>query len=69
MSRTTYEVLQDTRNELNPNLCSSCQAPIKPVYACTTNVYHICVYECKQCGAMSFTLSEIFREDDEKITV
>lgn len=60
MSEVIYKVLQDTRNDINPDVCAKCQSPVRPVYASTTNRYHICVYECKKCGNMSFALYEIF---------
>ena len=60
MSEVIYNLLQDTRNYINPDVCAKCQSPVRPVYASTTSCYHICVYECKQCGNMSFALYEIF---------
>lgn len=63
MSEVIYKVLQDTRNEINPDMCAQCQSPIKPVYASTTNCYQICVYKCKQCGMMSFALYEKYEKD------
>jgi len=63
MSEVIYKVLQDTRNNMNPDICAICQNPVRPVYASTTSCYHLCVYECKQCGGMSFTLYEKYDKD------
>ncbi len=59
-----YKVLEDTRNEENVNCCSLCGSPVRVIVAQTSDRYHVCVYECKQCGAVSFLLSEIYRENE-----
>lgn len=64
MQARLYKVLEDTRNDVNPNMCAVCQSFIKPIVANTTEHYNICVYECKQCGAVSFVLSEIYEENN-----
>lgn len=64
MQGQIYKVLEDTRDNVTPNICSSCGGFIRPIVASTTERYSICVYECKQCGAVSFLLSEIYRENE-----
>ncbi len=58
-----YKVLEDTRDDINPNVCPTCHAYLRPIIASTTEAYHICIYECKQCGAITHTLSEIYKGD------
>lgn len=58
MRGVLYKVLEDTRDNVTPNICPSCGGFIRPIVASSTKRYSICVYECKQCGAVYFTLSE-----------
>ncbi len=58
-----YKVLEDTREDINLNVCATCHAQLRPIVASTTELYNICFYECKQCGAIYHTLSEIYKDD------
>lgn len=57
-----YRVLEDTRNETNPNICRVCGSPVSVMIAQSTERYHVCVYECSQCKALSFYLSEVYQD-------
>lgn len=58
-----YKLLEDTRDDINPNVCPTCKAHLLPTVASTTERYNICFYECKQCGAIYHSLSEIYNDD------
>lgn len=58
-----YKVLEDTRDDINPNVCPTCKAYLQPTVASTTEHYNICFYECKQCGAIYHSLSEAYTDD------
>lgn len=53
-----YKVLEDTRDDINPNVCPMCHAQLRPIVASTTEHYDICFYECDQCKGIYHTLSE-----------
>lgn len=53
-----YSVLEDTRNDENPNSCKLCGVPLRVIASLSSERYHICVYECRQCHAGYFTLSQ-----------
>ena len=59
MRRGKYIMLEDTRNEENPTACKLCGVPLRVIASLSSEHYHICVYECRQCGAASFTISQI----------
>lgn len=59
-----YKVLEDTRNPENPNMCKLCGSPLRITVAQSSEQYHIEVYECSQCQAVSFFLSEIYQKND-----
>ena len=59
-----HRVLQDTRDSDNPNVCASCGGVVSPLAFDSTNTYSIHIYECKQCGAVSSLLTEIYLEDE-----
>lgn len=63
MQGVLYKVVEDTRNSINPNTCSSCGAFVFPLVASTTENYHLAVYQCPQCGAVSFSLFQVFSDD------
>lgn len=59
-----YKVLEDTRSEENPNICKLCGSPVRIIVAQSSVQYHIEVYECSHCQAVSFFLSEIYQKND-----
>ena len=54
-----YIMLEDTRNPENINSCKFCGAPLRVMFAQSSERYHVTVYECRQCEAGFFTLSQI----------
>ncbi len=64
MKGQIYKVLEDTRNAENLNRCELCGSPLCVTVAQTSSRYHISVYECSQCRAVSFVLFEIYQEND-----
>lgn len=57
------EILQDTRNPQNPNICSNCGARVQPTFCDCTERYSIYIFTCPQCGA-AFTLLMEHQTDD-----
>lgn len=64
MKGQIYKVLEDTRNAEDLNRCELCGSPVRVIVSNTSSRYHISVYECSQCGAVSFVLFEIYQEND-----